>query len=210
MQIPEVIHRHNPKQERIAKILGFAGWGIFWLQLALGGAAILLVILTISGRSFTREIRPPAGIAPTSRAPVNYSAETIPGIGISIFWAVGGILALLFTLYLAFRLTRYAKRLRNLNPELHPKKSQVMKTLRIAVITGLVGMLLFILGGGASLGVLLSKSIIEPPRVGLYDPTRIIRPIDVFIAMANMTGITAHFAETVTCLGLFNWLHPEL
>jgi hypothetical protein len=70
-------------------------------------------------------------------------------------------------------------------------------------------MLLTILGGGAALGVLLAKSIAQPQGMAIYDPTRIIRSLDVFVAMANMIGITGHFVGTIGSLGLFNWLHRQ-
>lgn len=195
----------NPKLERIANLLRLVGWVSLWLQLGLGAAAGLMVIFTISGRNFSQALTPPTpgvGVA-------TYTQGTTPGIGISIFWAVCGNLALLFSIYLAFRLTRFARRLRNQNSDLHPKKAQVIQLLRIGVIAGLVGMLLFILGGGSGLGVLLLKSIAQPQGVAIYDPSRIIRSLDIFVAMANMTGIAAHFIGTTASLGLFSWLHRE-
>lgn len=195
----------NPKVERIANILRLIGWVSFWLQLGIGAASSLMVIFAISGRNFSQAITPP-----TPRVGVpTYTQGTTPGIGVSIFWAICGILVLLFSLYLSFRLTRFARRLRNPNPEVHPKKAVVMQLLRIGVISSLVGMLLFIFGGGSGLGVLLSKSIAQPQGVAIYDPTRIIRSLDIFVAMANMNGIAAHFVGTVVFLGLFNWLHRD-
>ncbi|NJM72192.1 MAG: DUF3611 family protein [Scytonema sp. RU_4_4] len=195
----------HPKIERIANILRLVGWVNFWLELGLGAAASLMVIFAISGRNFSQALTPPTpGVGVTT-----YAQGTTPGISISIFWAVCGILALLFSIYLAFRLTRFARRLRNPNPDIHPKKAQVIQLLRINVIAGLVGMLLFILGGGAGLGVLLSKSIAQPQGVAIYDPSRIIRSLDIFVATANMNGIAAHFIGIVASLGLYSWLHQD-
>ncbi|MEB3215738.1 MAG: DUF3611 family protein [Nostocales cyanobacterium 94392] len=199
----------NPKLERISNILRFSGWASFWLQLGLAAACSLMVIFAISGRSFNQAVTNDV-VVPGVAGTTQYTETTTPGLGISMFWAVCGILGLLFGIYLAFRLTRFARRLRNPNSEIHPKKAEVMKILRIGVIVGLVGMLLTILGGGSGLGVLLAKSIAQPQGVAIYDPTRIIRPLDIFVAMANMCGIAAHFVGTITTLGLFNWLHPEL
>ncbi len=97
-------------------------------------------------------------------------------------------------------------RLRHPDPIIHPRKADVLKRLRLGVIVGLVGMLLTILGGGATLSVLLAKSIAQPQGVAIYDPTRIIRSLDIFVAMANMNGIAAHFVGLIASLGLFNWL----
>jgi hypothetical protein len=205
MQTQSEVHTLNPKIERIANILRLVGWVSLWLQLGLGATSVLMLIFAISGRSFSQAVTPAPGL------PIRtYTQSTTPGLSISIFWGICGILAILFTLYLAFRLTRFAKRLRNPNPALHPPKAEVMKILRVAVIAGFVGMLLTILGTGSSLGVLLSKSIAQPQGVAIYDPNRVIRSLDIFVAMASMSGITAHFVGTVASLGLFNWLHPEL
>ncbi|MBW4511532.1 MAG: DUF3611 family protein [Scytonematopsis contorta HA4267-MV1] len=195
----------NPNLEKIANILRFVGWGSLWVQLALGAASVIMILFTITGRNFSQAVAPTAGVpVPT------YSQGTVPGVGTSIFWAVSGILVLLFSIYLAFRITRYAKRLRDPNPALHPKKVEVMGLLRIAVITGFVGMLIFLVGSLSGLGVLLAKSIAQPQGIAIYDPTRIIRSLDVFVAMANVNGIATHFVGTAASAGLFIWLHPEL
>jgi hypothetical protein len=193
------------KLRRIANVLRWTGWASFWVQLILLAATSLMLMLAISGRTFNRAIEPtvPGGQA------VTINEGTTPGVGIAIFWAGCGIIALLFGLFIAFRQTRLARRLFNSNPVKHPQKSEVLEVLRLGVIAGLVGMLLTILGGGTSIGILLSKSIAQPQGVAIYDPARIIRSLDIFIAAANMNGIAAHFVGTVTSLGLINWLNRE-
>lgn len=191
----------HPDLKQIAKTLQIVGWVGFWLQIGLGVAAGLMVIFAITGRNFSQAVTrvPRVGVVNTGRA-------TTPGIGVGIFWAVCGILVLLFSLYLAFRLTRFAKRLRHPDPIVHPRKSDVLKQLRLGVVVGLIGTLLTILGGGATLSVLLAKSIAQPQGVAIYDPTRIIRSLDIFVAMANMNGIAAHFVGLTISLGLLNWI----
>ncbi|KAM3094740.1 DUF3611 family protein [Phormidesmis sp. 146-35] len=181
------------KLEVIGKILRLIGWSGLVTQLGLALAAGMMLLFAIAGRNFNQ-----AAIAPVPGAPVyNFRDAATPGLGVGVFWAVCGVLTLLFTSYLAFRQLRFARRLRNPNPDLHPKKSDVMKVLQIAIIVGFVGMGFTILGGGAALGVLLSKSITMPQGAALYAPNRIIRPLDVLVAMANMVGITAHFLGTI-------------
>lgn len=195
----------SSKLNSVAKVLRITGWVGLWSQLALAALSIVFLILAIGGRNFNQAIAPnpsvPGGAVTTQ--------TTTPGLGIGIFWAVCGLLVLFFNLYLAFRQTRYGKRLRNPNPAVHPSKAEVMKLLRFGVIASLVGMFVTILGGGATLGVLLSKAIAQPQGVAIYDPARIIRSLDVFVAMANMSGITAHFIGVVASLALFNWLHHQ-
>jgi hypothetical protein len=128
-------------------------------------------LLAISGRNFNQSTTSPTTVAPGVN---NVTQTTTPGIGIGLFWAICGIIVLLFNVYLAFRQSRFAKRLRNPNISLHPKKAEVMQVLRLGIILGFIGMFLNILGGGASIGVLLSKSIAQPQGVAIYDPNRII------------------------------------
>lgn len=197
-------HSKQEKLERVSSILRLVSWLSLWIQFGFGVAGVLTLLFAITGRSFSIAVAP----TPVPGA-INYNQAT-PGIGIGIFWAICGIIALLVAIFLAFRQTRFAKRLRNPDPALHPKKAEILQVVRLGVIVGIVGMLLTILGGGATLGVLLAKSISQP--LGLttvYDPARFIRSLDIFVALGNMNGITAHFVGTVVSLGLLNWLHKE-
>ncbi|MDJ0695881.1 DUF3611 family protein [Mastigocoleus sp. MO_188.B34] len=193
----------NPKLEAIGKILQIVGWVSIWMQLGLGGTSIFLLILTISGRKFSRTVTPNSQIT-------SFTQGTLPGISMSIFWAVLGILLLLFGCYVGLRIARYGRRLRSPQPDLHPSKAEVMQILRLGAILGFAGMLIFIIGSLSGLGVLLAKSISQPQGVTIYNPTRIIRSLDVFINVCNVTGIAAHFVGTTASAGLFIWLHPEL
>jgi small-conductance mechanosensitive channel len=192
------------KLETIGNVLRVTGWIGLAAQIGLGAIALLMVMFAIAGRSFSQA----TAISPNvvSGVGVNVNQGVTPGIGIGIFWSVCGIVALLVGIFFAFRQTRYAKRLRHADTLKHPAKSDVMNLLRLSVIVGLVGMLLTILGGGATLGVLLSKAIAQPQGVAIYDPTRVIRSLDIMVAMANMSGIAAHFVGTVASLSVFEWL----
>jgi Protein of unknown function (DUF3611) len=190
--------------ERIAAVLRIAGWSSLLVQAGLAAVSAVLLLLAISGRTFNRSIIAPPGIPGAAITPTQAAT---PGLNIGIFWAVCGILVLLFGIYLAFRLVRFSKRLRHPEPIIHPARAKVMEVLRLAVIVGFVGMLLTILGNGATIGVLLAKSVAQPQGVAIYDPNRIIRSLDVLVAAANTTGLTAHFFAALAALGVFNWLH---
>lgn len=190
--------------EQISTVLRIAGWLSSAIQTGFAATSSVLLLLAVSGRTFNQAIVMPPGSSGTAIAT---TSATTPGLGIGIFWAISGLLVLLFGIYLAFRLVRFSKRLRNPNPIIHPKRAKVMQVLRLGVMTGFVGMLLMILGSGATIGVLLAKSIAQPQGVAIYDPNRIIRSLDVFVAAANITGLTAHFVGAVGSLAVFNWLH---
>jgi hypothetical protein len=193
------------KLEKVGNVLRLTGWIGLSAQIVFGAISLLLVVFAIAGRNFSQATALPSAITPGVAVPVNQGVT--PGIGIGIFWAVCGILALLAGIYIAFRQTRLARRLRHADTLKRPTKAEVMTVLRLGAIAGLVGMLLTILGGGATLGVLFSKSIAQPQGVAIYDPTRMIRSIDIMVAMANVSGIAAHFVGTVASLSVFEWLH---
>ncbi len=193
------------KLEKVGNVLRLTGWIGLSAQIGFGVISLLMIMFAIAGRNFSQATALPGRVAPGIAVPVTQGVT--PGIGIGIFWAVCGILALLAGIYLAFRQTRFAKRLRHADTMKHPTKAEVMTVLRLGAIAGLVGMLLTILGGGATLGVLFSKSIAQTQGVAIYDPNRAIRSIDIMVAMANMSGITAHFVGTVASLSVFEWLH---
>lgn len=199
----QVIER---KLEQIGNILRLAGWIGFWVELGFAVAGGLTLLFAITGRSFNQTITTPTSVP---GAAVNYTQSTTPGLGIGIFWAGCGILLLLFNVCLAFRQTRLARRLRNGDISTHPKKSEVMQIVRWGIIASLVGMLATIIGGGITLAVLLAKSIAVPQGVAIVDPNRIIRALDIFVALANMNGITGNFVGLVAGLGILNWLHRE-
>jgi len=193
------------KLEKVGNVLRLTGWIGLSAQIGFGAISLLMILFAIAGRNFSQSTAFPSAITPGAAVSVNQGVT--PGIGVGIFWAVCGILALLAGIYLAFRQTRLAKRLRHADTMKHPTKAQVMTVLRLGAIVGLVGMLLTILGGGATLAVLFSKAIAQSQGVAIYDPTRAIRSIDIIVALANMSGIAAHFVGTVASLSVFEWLH---
>jgi hypothetical protein len=194
------------KLERVGTVLRWAGWASFGAQLTFAATAGLMLVFAISGRNFNEAAAP---TPPVSGARVIDTNTGTPGLGIGVFWAVCGVVALLVGIYFAFRQTRFAKRLRHSNATTHPKKAEILQLLRWGVIVGLIGLLLNILGGGATLGVLLAKSIVQPQGVAIYDPSRIIRSLDIFVAMANMNGIAAHFIGATSSLALLNWTQRQ-
>ena len=196
MQAPVKTETTHFNLDRVSAVLRSVGWLGIFAQLAFAATAGLMVLFALTGRTFNQAI-----------APEIVSSGT-PGLGISTLFAACGVVALLIGAFLAFRQTRFARRLQNPNAAVHPPRSEVVALLRSGIILGLVGMLLTILGGSVALSVLLAKSITLPQTgVAIYDPTRVIRSIDVFVALANMTAIAGHFTGTVASLSLFNWLH---
>lgn len=173
--------------KEVANVLRITGGLSFWVQLGLAAVCVLSLMFAITGR--------------------NFSTETNQGIGIGIFWAIGGLLVIIFNIYLAFRYTRIAKRLLTLTPERRPKKADTLRLIRLGLIMSLVGMLLNIFGAGSTIGVLVAKAVSQPPGVAITNPNQIIRGLDVFVTVANINGIAAHFVGNASSLWLLDRVH---
>lgn len=178
-----------PAVQGIANTLRLTGWLTFWVQLGLAVVSGLSLLFAATGRGF--------------------SDQPNTGLGVGIFWAASAIIVLLFSVYWNFRYTRLGKRLGNPNPSLHPSKADTVSAIRLGIIAALIGILLSLLGAGATLGVLVAKSISQPPGVAFTDPYKIIRALDVFVAVANINGIAAHFVSAVASLWLLERVHQH-
>lgn len=174
----------RPSLHRIAATLQLGGWLGFWVQLALGLAAILLLLIVVPGILFGQT----------------------PGQGatVGIFWAICAAIVIGFNISLSFRYTRIARGLTQRGQEPQPKKAETLHLLRLGVYAGIIGTILALIGSGVSSGVLVAKAVSQPPGMAITDPTKIVRALDVFVVVANLAGITANFFGMVMSLWLFD------
>lgn len=164
------------------------GWLGFWSQLAMAFVSGLALVFAHSGQSV--------------------SPDTHPGTEIGIFWAVCGVLLLVVGIVFSFRYVRIARALlHELGAVLHPKRADTLRLLRIGTFIGFAGMLLSLMGSGASVGVLLAKTVSQPPGVAIIDPNKIVRALDVFVVLANLNLIAAHLIGTVIAFWLLDRVH---
>lgn len=179
--------------QEIALAFRRIGWISFWSQLVLGVVAI--VILGFASLS--------------SNVAVN---EQRLGTGLGVFFAISGVFALGASIFWAFRYTRLAKQLQSSNPNNRPRKADTVQLLRLGLLISLVGMLISIVGAQAIVGALVAKSLSLPQTgAGVYqiDPSRIIRPLDIFVVQANTNTVAAHFAGLAGSLWLLNRINRQ-
>jgi uncharacterized membrane protein YidH (DUF202 family) len=162
----------------------------YWLHLLLGTASGITLLLVSFSRSFTDESR-------------NIF------IVISIFLAIAALVAVGFRVYWAVRYSRMAKRLQQPNPNLHPKREEIIRILRIGLIVSLVGLILAFLASEITTVAVLAKAIAQPQGVAVYDPEKIVREMDLFLILADVNLIGAHLLGSVDSLGLLNWITKE-
>ncbi|HYX15522.1 MAG TPA: DUF3611 family protein [Nostoc sp.] len=178
-----------PETRGIGNTIRLTGWIAFWIQLGLAVVSGLALLFALTGRGVVEQPN--------------------VGLGVGMFWAACGVVVLLFSVYWDFRYTRIGKSLENPNPALHLSKADTTTIIRLGIIAGLVGILLTLLGAGSTVLVLVAKSISQPPGVAITDPYRLIRALDVFVAVANINGIAAHFVGTIASLWLLERVHQH-
>lgn len=173
---------------KIASAFRFYGWIGFWLQLVMAFLAAIALLLAMSGRAF--------------------STDGYSGAGIAIFWAVVGIVLLVGGILFDVRYIRIAKGLMH-EPGalLHPRKTGATHLLRLGALVSFVGILLALLGSAASVGVLVAKTVSQPPGVAILDPNKIVRAMDVFVVLTNITLIAAHLTGTAIAFWLLDRVH---
>lgn len=180
---------YSPSALQLARNFRITGWISLGLQVTFGVISGVTILFTVSGGRAAEEV-------------------AAPGTGIGIFLAVCGVLVTFISSFLAFRYTRIAKRLEEPNPKFRPSRTNTIKVLKIGLVVSLVGMTLTLLGAEITGGQLLLKALTQPTALAVYDPGKIIRPLDVFVVQANINVIAAHFVGIVTSLWLLYRINP--
>ncbi len=177
-----------PTKQRFAATFEVVRPISFWLQLALGSISSLALLLALFSRSSA------------------VTTTTNSAMQVGVFLGIVGILVLCFRLYWANRYRRFDKLLKSPLRELHPRKHDVIQVLEIGLIASLIGLALAFLASEVTVITVLSKSLSVPQGVAITRPENIIRPLDLFVVLANVNLIGAHLVGGATSLGLLNWL----
>lgn len=158
----------------------------FWVHLILGIISGILLLLVMFSR--------------------NFSDINSAFIGFGIFIAACGVIAVGIRIFWAYRYTRLAQRLQLPDSNLHPKKEEVIRVLRIGLIISLLGIGLGFLAAEGTVIAVLGKTLAQPQGVAVYNPETVVRSIDLILILADVTIIGAHFLGSVNSLGLLEWL----
>jgi hypothetical protein len=177
-----------PALQRIASMLRLSGWVTFWLQLALG--VIALVLLTVFA------------VSRTSNDPNAQGGAG--GTGFGIFCALCGLVTLAIGIYFAFRYTRFSAQLRAANTGKRPSKAETLQLLRLGLIINLVGMFFTILGSGAIVGSILTDALAGSQTGDVFAARRYINPVDLFGVQANIITVSAHFIGIIAAIWLYS------
>jgi Protein of unknown function (DUF3611) len=173
------------------------GWLSFWLKLVLAIVTLVIVIF--------------ASATAGNRAPVaGQAAASSVGIGIGIPFLIGGVVCLAISVAWSFSFTRLGRRLVVPTPKMQPSKAETARTIKLALITDLIGMLLMVVGGESIGGILFGKALSQ--GVGSFiniDPSRFIQPSDLLVILSCIHGITGLFIGLSCTLWLLQQTYTQ-
>jgi hypothetical protein len=175
--------------QRVALLMARAGWLTFWLQLIL---AIVSSTILFFYAAFSRNAK---------------AGGSFLGIGLGTFFAICGLVTLAVSIYLAFRYTRFAARLRDVADVARPSKTETLKLIRLGLIVNFLGLMFTILGAQAIIGSVLAIALSQPEGWILRSAAvPIVQPLDLFVVQSNINAITAYFFGITISFWLFNRL----
>ncbi|MBE9093319.1 DUF3611 family protein [Tychonema sp. LEGE 07203] len=159
----------------------------FWIQLFFGAVSGIVLLFAMLGRNMSEQ---------TNNA----------GIGFGVILAIVGLLLLCFRIFWDFRYRLLGRLLHAENSQVYPSQDHITRTLRIGLISSLVGVLIAFIASEETVGVVLAKTLSQPQALAAYTPENVIRSLDIFVMLANVNLIGAHFFGAVTSLSLLNWV----
>jgi hypothetical protein len=184
---PEPLSQPLTQSEFVATFRLFSRFS-FWIQLFFGAVSGIVLLFAMLGRNMSEQ--------------TNNNA----GIGFGVFLAVVGLLLLCFRIFWDFRYRLLGRLLHAENSQVYPSKEHITHTLRIGLVSSLVGVLIAFVASEETVAVVLAKTLSQPQAMAAYAPENVIRSLDIFVTMANVNLIGAHFFGAVTSLGLLNWV----
>ncbi|NET59583.1 MAG: DUF3611 family protein [Symploca sp. SIO2E6] len=177
-----------PALQRIASMLRLSGLVTFWLQLAFGVIALVLLAVFTASRGSSDPNVPGGG----------------GGTGFGILCALCGLITLGIGVYVAFRYMRFSAQLQAANSARRPSKAETLQLLKLGLITNLVGMFFTILGSGAIVGSLLTAALEAPQSGGILEARRYVNPVDLFGVQANIITVLAHYIGITAAIWLYS------
>ncbi|MEG4841975.1 DUF3611 family protein [Microcoleus sp. B9-D4] len=183
---PESLSQPLTQSEFVATFRLFSRFS-FWIQLFFGAVSGIVLLFAMLGRNMSEQ---------TNNA----------GIGFGVFLAIIGLLLLCFRIFWDFRYRLLGRLLHAENSQVYPSKEHITHTLRIGLVSSLVGVLIAFVASEETVAVVLAKTLSQPQAMAAYAPENVIRSLDIFVTMANVNLIGAHFFGAVTSLGLLNWV----
>ncbi len=158
----------------------------FWIQIVVGAFAVVTFLFASMGLSFGQ--------------------DRTGGIEAGIFSAFVSIVLLGVAIYFSIRYRRLGRLLQDADAPNHPRRVDIIKTIRWGLTVNLAGMGMAILGAAAISGIVLIKSLSVPQGAFAsgINPNKLVQSIDLLAIQANTNTIIAHFSGLLSSLWLLD------
>ncbi|HEY9644298.1 MAG TPA: DUF3611 family protein [Coleofasciculaceae cyanobacterium] len=188
--------------KRVADAFRMVGWVSFWIQIVLAVISGIVLLFAASGLGAAASVPPTAGGVPQA-------GVASPETGVGLLFAILGLLTLFAGAFWAFRYTRLARKLKTPNAQTRPKRTDVIRALRLGLLINLIGMALTIFGAQAIVGSLVGKSFSQGFAIFSGNALRFITPLDIFLVQSNTNTIMAHFVGVIATLWLLQSMNKQ-
>lgn len=176
-----------PGKRKFARTFRILSRISYWIHLILGVTSAVALLLVIFSRS------------------ANDSVSN----GIGIFIILFSLIALGFRVYWTWRYRRLAKKLQRFDPQAQPSRTEIIKVLRIGLLASFVGLFLALIASEISLVSLVVGAIARPQGVAVYEREQVIKIADLFLVLAQLNILGAHFFGSANSLGLLSWISKD-
>ncbi len=182
----ESTNKQLPNKQKFARTFRILSRISYWIHLILGTISGVTLLLVVFIRGATNS-----------------------GTGAGIFIAMFSLLALGFRVYWAWRYSRLAKKLQRVDPDVQPSRTEIIQILRIGLLVSFGGLLLALIATEISLISLVAGAIARPQGIAVYEREQVIKIADLFLVLAQLNILGAHFFGGANSLGLLNWISKE-
>jgi hypothetical protein len=177
-----------PSKQKFAKTFLFLSHTNYWIHLFLGiFSGVLLLLVAFS---------------------YNQGENSSSGFGLDIILAIFSLIALVFRVYWGVKYRKLAKTLQT-NPDLSPSRQEIVRVLRVGLSVSLLGLFLAFLASEISLVSLVTTAISRPQGIAIYERAQVVKIADLFLILAQLNILGAHFFGSANSLGLLSWLSKE-
>lgn len=179
-----------PTKQKFAEVFRLFARLSYWIQLILGIISGIILALVL----FSRNLGDKTSNAAISTS-IFFSVTSLIIIGIRVFWA--------------WRYTRLAKKLQTEMPTSQPSRMKIVNVLKVGLLVSLLGLLLAFIASEITTVSVVAEALAKPQSERVYQPERAIETADLFLVLANINILGAHFLGSLNSLGLINWITKE-
>jgi uncharacterized membrane protein len=179
-----------PTKQRFAGVLRLFGRISYWIHLILGTTSGIILGLVLFSRNLGEQTNSTA-----INTSIIFAISSLVIIGVRVFWA--------------WRYGRMAKQLQTEASTSQPSRAKIIHVLQVGLLISLLGLFFAFIASEITTVSVVAEALAKPQTETVYQPEKAIRTADLFLVLANINILGAHFLGSLNSLGLLNWITKE-